>query len=147
MKRFTVVGAPIAQPRQRHSARVVNGRAIVRNYTPKSHPVTEYKQAIQLAAKSAGTLEVCQLPIEMRLSFVMPRPKAIQWKTKQMTRLAHTSKPDLDNLIKSVLDALTGVLFRDDSQVAMLEATKTVAGDERPKTVIEFRFFDPKDSV
>lgn len=40
-----------------------------------------------------------------------------------------TSRPDLDNLTKSVLDALTesGLAFSDDSQVAALEMSKRYA--------------------
>lgn len=34
---------------------------------------------------------------------------------------------DVDNLCKSTLDALNGVVFVDDAQVAVLEANKTYA--------------------
>jgi Holliday junction resolvase RusA-like endonuclease len=35
-----------------------------------------------------------------------------------------TKKPDLDNLAKSVLDALNGVIYQDDSQIVSLHMTK-----------------------
>jgi crossover junction endodeoxyribonuclease RusA len=34
------------------------------------------------------------------------------------------SRPDIDKLARAVLDALTGVAFRDDSQVAKLDLLK-----------------------
>ena len=38
-----------------------------------------------------------------------------------------TARPDCDNLAKSVLDALQGVVYADDSQVARLEVVKVNA--------------------
>jgi Holliday junction resolvase RusA-like endonuclease len=34
-------------------------------------------------------------------------------------------KPDLDNLLKAVLDAINAIVFADDSQVVSLLASKT----------------------
>jgi Holliday junction resolvase RusA-like endonuclease len=50
-----------------------------------------------------------------------------------MPRAFHETRPDLDNLAKSTKDALTGILWRDDSQIAILNARKVIAaGDEQP---------------
>uniref|UniRef100_A0A6M3IY95 Putative endodeoxyribonuclease n=1 Tax=viral metagenome TaxID=1070528 RepID=A0A6M3IY95_9ZZZZ len=38
------------------------------------------------------------------------------------------TKPDLDNYIKTLLDALNGYAFRDDAQVTSLEVKKRFAG-------------------
>lgn len=37
----------------------------------------------------------------------------------------HTYKPDLDKLIRAVLDALTGIVYPDDSQVMELDFSKS----------------------
>ena len=47
----------------------------------------------------------------------------------------HTSRPDLDNLLKAVLDALNGVAFLDDSQITEVRAVKSWW--ERSQTVVE----------
>lgn len=47
----------------------------------------------------------------------------------------HTKKPDIDNLIKFVLDALNGHLYVDDSQVVSISATKRYA----PESCIEIK--------
>ncbi len=71
--------------------------------------------------------------VEIDILFGMPRTKGQIFKTKPMPRLLHTKKPDSDNLAKSVLDALKGILWIDDAQVCSLTVTKVVcAGDERP---------------
>lgn len=36
-------------------------------------------------------------------------------------------QPDLDKLVRAVLDALTGIAYKDDKQVAVIEATRTLA--------------------
>ncbi len=36
----------------------------------------------------------------------------------------HTNKPDLDNIVKTVLDALNGVAYHDDGCVAEIKAHK-----------------------
>ena len=43
---------------------------------------------------------------------------------------------DLDNLLKSVFDALTGVILEDDSQVSSVTAARWNRGEEK-RTVIE----------
>jgi Holliday junction resolvase RusA-like endonuclease len=45
------------------------------------------------------------------------------------------SKPDLDNLIKSLLDALEGVIYENDSQIIKLTAAK-VAFIGQPKILV-----------
>lgn len=47
-----------------------------------------------------------------------------------------TSRPDLDNYIKLVLDALNGVWFRDDSSVASIMARKAWREDREGMTII-----------
>jgi len=55
-------------------------------------------------------------------TFRMPPPKSGQ-------RARHTVKPDVDKLLRSTLDALSGVVFVDDSQVTSLSAHKIYASD------------------
>lgn len=72
-------------------------------------------------------------PLRVELVFVMPRPGYLRWKRRPMPRQHHTSTPDAENLAKSFLDALTGLVWRDDSQVAELHLVKLIAsGDEQP---------------
>ena len=36
----------------------------------------------------------------------------------------HTKKPDLDNVVKICLDGMNGIVFKDDSQITSIYATK-----------------------
>lgn len=69
-------------------------------------------------------------PVAVDLVFSIARPKG-HWRTgARSTELrpsapdVPTTKPDLDKLTRAVLDALTGIVFRDDSQVVDVQATK-----------------------
>ena len=52
----------------------------------------------------------------MDLVFVFPRPASVP-KRLGTGRLPHTGKPDRDNVMKSLQDALEGILFRNDSLI------------------------------
>ena len=54
------------------------------------------------------------------ITFHLPKPKTVK-------RLWPTVKPDLDKLVRAVLDAGTGVLWVDDAQVRFIEARKIYA--------------------
>jgi len=121
-----VEGTPIAQPRQRHR----NAGRFIQSYTPATHPVTAWKHAIKttyLSDKGRVTLNEGK-PLVANIQFIMPRPKdhyRANGTIKGNRPYWHTSKPDLDNLAKSVLDALVDVeAIQDDSQVAKLTLEK-----------------------
>ena len=131
--KFEVPCIPVAQPRQRHS--VVNGH--VRNYIPKTDPVWVFKTALQLAASTVRPETILSGPIRIILDFIFPRTKSMIWKNKPMIRVPKDTKPDIDNLCKSVFDALNGILFIDDSQIWSCCASKYFAsGNEQPGVII-----------
>ena len=130
---LTIPGVPVAQPRQRTRIAGGSGKAFAQNYTPSKHPVQDFKLAIRRALQSQGIADVWRGPVCVDWVAVFPRPSGKVWKTKPMPRYRHTSKPDIDNLFKSILDALTGVLLADDAQVCDGKAAKFVAsGSEQP---------------
>lgn len=60
--------------------------------------------------------------VTLTVAFALPRPKALGQRSKP-----HVTSPDLDKLVRSVGDALTGIAYRDDSQIVDLRATKMYA--------------------
>lgn len=70
-------------------------------------------------------------PVRLELGFVMPRPKSAP---KRSTPAA-VKRPDLDKLVRAVMDAVTGVVVVDDSQVVHLVATKRIAEIGEPSGV------------
>lgn len=140
---FTVPSIPVAQPRQRHRVATINGHTMAMNYTPGKHPVNAFKASVQHAANAAYQGPPIEGPLFLRLVFVMPRPGRLIWKSRPMPRCRHQQKPDIDNLAKSVKDALKGIVWRDDSQVCSAKWSKWIAaGDEQPHVEIEIRTID-----
>ena len=65
--------------------------------------------------------------IFVKIIFAMPIPKSFSKKVQQQISLGeykHIKKPDADNMAKSVLDALNGVAFTDDSLITHLTVAK-----------------------
>ena len=54
-------------------------------------------------------------------------------------RFYHKGKGDLDNLMGSILDAITGTIIKDDSQVAALHGYKIHDADERTEVRVELK--------
>jgi len=120
---------PVAQPRQRVT--VIAGRP--HNYTPTRHPVNRFKAELRKAVADRWDGGPLDGPLQLAVSFFLPRPKSKIWKRKPMPAEPHCKRPDLDNLLKVVLDALRGLCWRDDAQVAELLASKQIAaGDWQP---------------
>lgn len=129
---FTVPGVPVAQPRQRHRVVSAGGRTFGQNYTPKNDPVNAFKAVCQLAAAKAYKGPPLDCPIRMDLVFVFDRPATVP-KRLGTGRLPHTGKPDRDNVMKSLQDALEGLLFRNDSLICAGSVEKWKrSADEQP---------------
>ena len=130
MIEIIVPAVPVAEPRKR--TRVVGNFAT--HYTPTDSPVNAFKATVKLATQMAiASRSSFTGPVAIDLLFAFPRTAGQVWAKKPMPRLMHTKKPDADNLAKSVLDALNGLLWIDDAQVCSLTVTKVIcSGDERP---------------
>ena len=116
---FTVYGTPI--PQGSTKAFIPKGwkRAIITADNKKTKP---WRQEIaQTAQAEMGKLKMLEreIPVTVRCEFFFAKPKS----TKKSV-FAKTTKPDLDKLARSLLDALTGIVFEDDSQVTMLVVSK-----------------------
>lgn len=123
---FTVEGDPVPQPRPRVSTQGGFARA----YVPAKHPVHAYRQAVAAAARSAGA-GVHGDAVEVVIDFVWGRPKSHLLKSGVRSDAPRLPRPDLDNTTKAVLDALNGVAWEDDSQVARLVVGKSYGTEGR----------------
>jgi crossover junction endodeoxyribonuclease RusA len=68
--------------------------------------------------------------VRVMLEFALQRPKSLPKRTSQ-----HLKKPDIDKLARAVLDALTGILYHDDSEVVRLDVTKRYAAPTEAPSV------------
>ena len=119
---FHVTGlTPAPQGSKRH---VGGGRMV-----ESSAKVKPWREAVRQEALKTG-LAITDEPIYLHLLFRFYRPKGhhnSKGEIKASAPTTHITRPDIDKLCRSTLDGLTGVLFRDDSQVAFLVASKEYA--------------------
>ena len=122
---FQVLGEPVAMGRPRFTR---NGRV----YTPK-----KTEEAVNHIASVAAEMipyRECEDMFDISIQFHFKRPKRM----KKGAAVRKATKPDIDNLVKTVLDGLnrSGV-WKDDNQVVALRASKYYCGtDEEPRTQI-----------
>ena len=126
---ITIPCCPVAQPRQR--VRVVAGRP--QNYTPTDSPVNSFKATARMAWASASQAAPLSGPVALYATFILAKPKGRNRGPSKGERIWCDRKPDLDNLLKSLMDALTGLAWEDDKQIVDLRSTKLYADkDESP---------------
>jgi Holliday junction resolvase RusA-like endonuclease len=124
MLRFIVPGDPVAFARAG-----TNGK---RRYTPPKQAAamrTIQNKALQ-AFRGREFLEGA-LRVEIEAVYTAPQ----SWSAKKKAETEYkTSKPDVDNLCKLILDSLTGIIWKDDQIVSHIEVTKRYG--ETPYTSI-----------
>jgi Holliday junction resolvase RusA-like endonuclease len=118
---FTIPGPPVGKGRPRFSTQ--GGRP--RSYTPAV--TRDYESLIAARATEAmrghPPLQT-QLTVYISASMSIP----LSWsKAKRKAALdgdIYPARPDVDNIAKTVLDGMQGVVFENDSQVTYLKVTK-----------------------
>lgn len=110
---FTVPGEPCAKGRPRFSRQ----GQFVRTYTPAK--TANYENLVVLEYQNAGG-KMLDGMIAMTIKAFYPIPKSTS--KKQRSRMVNgiirpTKKPDTDNILKIVADALNGIAYKDDSQI------------------------------
>ena len=102
---FFVSGSPKAQPRPR----MTKGGHV---YTPDS--AMDWKEAVSVACR-LRVKETITRPVRLAVYFCFPMPKRIKAGGGVSP---HVSKPDADNLLKAVMDAMTWAnVWTDDALV------------------------------
>ena len=136
---FFVPGTPVGKGRPRAARRGAGVVMFTPGKTADYEALVAATAAAALAGDAAAAHRLLDGPLEAVLEMRFPVPAS--WsKAKRARALAgaewHTSRPDADNVAKAILDACNGVVFRDDSQVVMLIATKAFSEEPGVRAVI-----------
>lgn len=111
---FIVEGKVQGKARPRVTMRGGHARA----YTPQK--TKDYEGMIRYAYLAAGG-KMLDGPVMVAVETFRSLPKS---RPKKIESEPDVYKPDGDNVLKAVLDALNGVAYEDDSQVVMLSIIK-----------------------
>lgn len=112
---FYVHGVP--QPQGSMRAFVRGGKPVI---TSSNKNLGDWRRLIADQAQPHARMH--DGPICVRLAFRMPKPKSAP-----KTKLWCDKRPDLDKLVRSALDSLTGIMWKDDAQVVEIVASKLYA--------------------
>ena len=125
---ITVNGEVVAKGRPR-----MTRRGFI--YTPAA--TRKYEAHARLAAQVAmGNRAPLQDPVRIEVSIELPVPTS--WSNKRRLaalagKIAPTARPDIDNYIKTALDAINTIVVTDDAQVVEIRARKQFS--DQPKLV------------
>jgi Holliday junction resolvase RusA-like endonuclease len=134
---FHVDGTPAPQGSKRAYVPRGGSRAVVVDDTPK--PLRAWRQAVTYAAREArGDRPPMLGPVRVEVAFWLRRP-ASHYRTgarsdelRDSAPRVPANGPDIDKLVRGVLDALTDAgVFEDDRQVQALIADKFYASRSR----------------
>jgi Holliday junction resolvase RusA-like endonuclease len=129
--KFIVYGIPVAKGRPKFTKR---GFA----YTPKKTVNAENDFKMQALKFKPPVPWECAIALTAR--FFMPIPASMPKKFRFSAEneiMPHSKRPDADNLLKLISDAMNGIFFKDDNQISDLQIEKRYSARPRIEVVIE----------
>ena len=117
---------PMGRPRGTRTGRI---------YTP---PATREYQQKHVEELGEAPFQLAG-PVRIQITFISKRPQRLQKKTDPDSRIWKPTRPDLDNMVKMVLDILTKwEIWEDDAQVVSIQAEDYYCGkNEEPHTIFQ----------
>lgn len=109
---FRVAGRPVAKGSKRGF--VKGGRVVM---VEAARNLTAWQNAVRFVLQDwpHGLLTG---PVALAVIFYFPRPKS------RKKQIFITTRPDLDKLARAIGDAMTGIVVRDDAQIAIMAQAK-----------------------
>ena len=146
---FNLALEPIALPRARHALR---GK-FVSSYYPKEieQKFNEYTKAIKGAFTALSIVEreniseiVKNTPTGLKIALsvvfrLCPASSLSKKKKNALYGSEHNKKPDLDNLLKMIIDRMSGIFYKDDNVIYEIHARKEYAEVSGIEITIEYK--------
>lgn len=113
------------EPVEQLRPRAARTRLGVRMYDPKR--VNDFKKAVAEEARLLYRDKPLNGPLKVVVRFYRPIQASSSKRQKALKAsgdVLPATKPDLDNYIKSFLDALHGIYWADDNQICQIDARK-----------------------
>ena len=131
-----ILGIPLAKQSLRFRTFVPKGKKfpIVQKYQPKKVTDEEKNIRAQIIAQLPNDFKPFTKGVVIkRITFIFPLPTSSRKSMRDSLESGvcpyKITRPDLtDNLMKGVMDAMTGIVFLDDAQVVMINNSSKVYG-------------------
>lgn len=125
-------------PQGKGRARTVKRGNFVHSYTPEKTVLYENlikTLAIEEMKKKEIDMMTGAVNIWIRAYFEIPKSTSKKRREEMINfDILPCKKPDLDNIAKTVADALNGIVYNDDSQICEISMTKVYG--EKPLLII-----------
>lgn len=130
---FTVHGVPQPKGSTKSFAFKRKDGTLGTKTTSDNDNLRPWADTVGWVARETG-IRPTKEPVCVEINFWLPRPKGHFGKKglRPSAPLEHTTKPDLDKLIRGALDALTHLVWKDDSQVVSIVAGKFYCSETGP---------------
>lgn len=132
-----IPGEPCAQGRPRFST----AGGYVKAYDPaKSRNYKAFVKLITQEEMKKQGWRYTELPIRVRIIAYMGVPASKSKKFKRAAILGEerpAKKPDVDNIFKSVTDAMSGIAYKDDKQIVSASIEKFYSDVPHTEIIIE----------
>lgn len=130
---LTIPGKPQGKARPRFNS------ATRTTYTPKQ--TQNYEDLVRACYNQKYAFQKEELAGEIvaKITAFFPIPRSTRKSDKELMIagiLRPTTKPDIDNVIKAVLDALNGYAYKDDSAVVKVIAEKRYSENPRVEVML-----------
>lgn len=143
--RFVVVGEPVQQGSM--SAVVRGGHAVLIPTNKKK--LMPWRSRVAATAEISGVTYMDDDALAADVTFVFSRPQnhyRTNGELKDWAPTWRTSAPDIDKLLRAILDGLTGIAYKDDRQVVKLTGRKRyVQRGEAPRAIVALTLATEED--
>ena len=119
---FVIPGTPVGKGRPKFARR----GNFVTTYTPEK--TATYENLVKVKAEQAmDGRPMIDGPVEVSIRLIVTPPAS--WSQKKQRealegRIFPTSKPDIDNVLKGIMDACNEIVFKDDKQAVDVRVVK-----------------------
>ena len=131
---FTIPGNPVGKPRMTRQDKWIKRPRVMRYRAWCDMAKIAFKSAWKVSNSFMGENDA----LIINITAYLPIPKSL--KKQIIGGQAHIKRPDRDNILKSVQDALNGVAYKDDRQVYDGRTTKLYSNNPRTEVEIEYLF-------
>jgi len=131
MIKFTIQGEPKGKGRPIFS----RGNKFVRVYTPET--TVNYENWVKICFQNAKQkLHTGQLQAQIKCYMGIPKSCTKKKREESLNgKIRPTKKPDIDNIIKCIFDALNGLAYKDDKNIVSCTVDKWYS--EEPRVEVE----------
>lgn len=136
--RFVVLGEP--QGKARPGFNTHTGHAFTPEKTVNYETLVQWEYVRQCAYKFPDD---AMLDMRIKAYYAVPKSDSKKLRARKLAgQVRPTKKPDMDNVIKIIADALNTVAYRDDTQIVDCQCRKFYS--EEPRVEVTIRLVEPK---